>query len=74
MLKTNSITKVSLVKSNNRHEALKRSIELLEINPVKGKKVVLKPNFNTADPYPGSTHPETLRRLVEYLTKWEQPT
>ena len=69
MLKTNSITKVSLVKSNNRHEALKRSIELLEINPVKGKKVVLKPNFNTADPYPGSTHPETLRRLVEYLNE-----
>ena len=60
-------TKVSLVKTKDRHEAMKRSIELLEINSVKGKKVILKPNFNTADPYPGSTHPETLRGLVEYL-------
>ena len=67
MTNANTITKVSLVKSKDRHEALKRSIELLEINPVKGKKVILKPNFNTADPYPGSTHPETLRGLVEYL-------
>ena len=67
MLNANSMTKVSLVKSKDRHETMKRSIELLEINPVKGKKVVLKPNFNTADPYPGSTHPETLRGLIEQL-------
>jgi len=65
----NKKTKVSLVKSNDRHEAMKRSIELLEINPVEGKKVVLKPNFNTADSYPGSTHSETLRGLVEYLNE-----
>lgn len=62
-------TRVSLVRSKDRFEAMKRSIELLEINPVEGKKVVLKPNFNTADPYPGSTHPETLRVLVEYLNE-----
>lgn len=69
MASANRKTKVSLVKSKDRYEAMKRSIELLEINPVKGKKVVLKPNFNTADPYPGSTHPDTLRGLVEYLSE-----
>jgi len=63
------ITKLSIVKSENRLDAMKRSIELLGINPVKGKKVVLKPNFNTADPYPGSTHPETLRGLIEQLNE-----
>ena len=65
----NKVTKVTIVKSKDRYEAMRRSIELLEINPVKDKKVILKPNFNTADPYPGSTHPETLRGLVEILYK-----
>ena len=67
MPSADKVTKVSLIKSKDRQEAMRRSIELLEINPVKGKKVVLKPNFNTADPYPGSTHPDTLRGLVEQL-------
>jgi uncharacterized protein (DUF362 family) len=66
---TGKTTKVSMVKSDNRYDAMKRSIELLNINPVKGKKVLLKPNFNTTDPYPGSTHPETLLGLVEYLNE-----
>ena len=30
----------------------------------KGKKVLIKPNLNTADPAPGSTHNDTLRQLV----------
>jgi uncharacterized protein (DUF362 family) len=36
---------------------------------VKGKNVLIKPNFNTADPTPGSTHNDTLLALVEEL--WE---
>ncbi len=67
MASTDETTKVSLVKANDRRDALRRSIELLDVNPVKGKKVVVKPNFNTADPYPGSTHPDTLRELIIYL-------
>jgi len=61
------LTKVALVKSNTRREALRRSIELLKFNPVKGKEILLKPNFNTADPYPGSTHPDALREMIVYL-------
>ncbi len=60
-------TKVSLVKNDNRRDALRQSIRLLDINPVNGKKVIVKPNFNTADPYPGSTHPDTLRELIIHL-------
>ena len=37
------------------------------INPVKGKNVILKPNFNTADTPPGSTATETLRALIPKL-------
>ena len=44
-------------------------MDLLGINPVEGKSVFLKPNFNSADPTPGSTHNDTLRALVERL--WE---
>lgn len=64
---TGSHTKVALVKAKNHREGIRQSIDLIGINPVQGKKVVLKPNFNTADPYPGSTHPETLRELISYL-------
>ncbi len=31
------------------------------------KDVLLKPNFNTADPFPGSTHNDTLTYLILHL-------
>jgi uncharacterized protein (DUF362 family) len=60
-------TKVSLVKTPDRESGIKKAIELLDINPVRGKDVLLKPNFNTADPFPGSTHNDTLIHLISYL-------
>jgi uncharacterized protein (DUF362 family) len=60
-------TKIALVKTSNRIEGVTRAINLLNINPVKGKEVILKPNFNTADPCPGSTHNDTLYALIEKL-------
>jgi uncharacterized protein (DUF362 family) len=60
-------TKVSLIKTSDRASGIKRAIELLAINPVKGKDVLLKPNFNTADPFPGSTHNDTLIHLILHL-------
>jgi hypothetical protein len=64
MTSTDNLTRVNLVRTNNRMEGVRRGIALLETNPVKGKAVTLKPNFNTADPAPGSTHNDTLRALV----------
>lgn len=60
-------TKVSLIKTSDRTAGIKRAIDLLGINPVKGKNVLLKPNFNTADPFPGSTHNDTLTNLILHL-------
>jgi uncharacterized protein (DUF362 family) len=57
-------TRISLVRTQDRALGVKKSIALLEHNPVKGKAVVLKPNFNTDDPAPGSTHNDTLRAFV----------
>jgi len=58
---------VALVKDKDRPAAIERAVNLLGINPVKGKDVLLKPNFNTADPFPASTHTETLITLINKL-------
>jgi len=57
-------TKVSLCLTKHRDDGVRHTIGLLEANPVEGKNVVLKPNFNSADLAPGSTHIDTLRALV----------
>jgi len=57
-------TIVSLVRTQSRLEGVPGAIALLKSNPVRGKSVVLKPNFNTADSAPGSTHNDTLRALI----------
>ena len=60
-------TKISLVKTADRQTGIKKAIELLGLNPVRDKDVLLKPNFNTADRYPGSTHNDTLINLIKQL-------
>ena len=60
-------TRVALVRTDNRDSGIKRAIKLLGENPVAGKPVLLKPNFNTADPFPASTHNDTLVQLVAEL-------
>lgn len=61
--------KVSLVKTGDRETGVKRAIEMMDFPSMKGKKVFLKPNFNTADPAPGSTHNDVLSTLVKEIKK-----
>ena len=65
----NGASRVALLKTDDRKEGVKTSLTALKINPVKGKDVLIKPNFNTADTTPGSTHNDTLVALVEKV--WE---
>jgi uncharacterized protein (DUF362 family) len=58
---------VALVKTDNRKNGVKTSLKTLNVNPVKGKHVLIKPNFNTADVTPGSTDNDTLAALVEEI-------
>jgi uncharacterized protein (DUF362 family) len=60
---------VAFVKTENRKGGIKSLMKSLKTNPVKGKEVLIKPNFNTADLFPGSTHNDTLTALVEEI--WE---
>ncbi|MFW9835140.1 MAG: DUF362 domain-containing protein [Candidatus Thorarchaeota archaeon] len=61
------MTKVAVISTNDRIYGVSKSFDLLGVNPVKNKKVVLKPNFNTADPPPASTHMETFRQILVKL-------
>ncbi len=59
--------RVAFVRTDDRAFGVRRALELLEFNPVQAKDIFLKPNFNSADPAPGSTHNDTLLALVESL-------
>jgi uncharacterized protein (DUF362 family) len=59
-----SKTRVVLVKTEDRAEGVKKCLDLLNINPFQGKRVLIKPNFNTSDETPGSTHSDTLKALL----------
>jgi len=58
------MTKVAVISTDDRVYGVNKSLELLGINPAKGKNIILKPNFNTADPPPASTSMETLKQLI----------
>src|SRR4030043_1403317 len=62
-------SRVAVVMVDIRENGVKASLKVLNINPAKGKNVLIKPNFNTADITPGSTHNDTLVALVEEI--WE---
>ena len=56
---------VSLVHTEDRNAGVDLSVKALKINPMKNKHVLIKPNFNTADMTPGSTHNDTLAAIVK---------
>ena len=62
-------SQVAVVDTKDRKTGVTSSIKALGMNPVKDKKVLIKPNFNTADETPGSTHNDTLVALVEEAWK-----
>ena len=57
-------TKVALVVTQDRAEGVKKLMQLLDFTPMEGKHVIVKPNFNTAHPAPGSTHNATLQQII----------
>lgn len=59
--------KVVLFKTDDRKKGVQEVLKHLRFPPLKGKKVLLKPNFNTADPTPGSTHNDTLSQLIKEI-------
>jgi uncharacterized protein (DUF362 family) len=61
---TNNKSMVALIRTEDRKKGVVEVMNLLNFPEMKGKKVFIKPNFNTADPTPGSTHNDVLGTLV----------
>jgi uncharacterized protein (DUF362 family) len=61
---------VALVKTGNRHYGIHRAVELLGGDDFGGRDVYLKASYNSADPFPASTHPEALRALAGVLFRF----
>ncbi|NJD11358.1 MAG: DUF362 domain-containing protein, partial [Gemmatimonadetes bacterium] len=59
--------RVVVVRTADRAQGVAEALRLLKPTGMKGKRVVIKPNFNTADAAPGSTHNDTLAQLVREL-------
>jgi uncharacterized protein (DUF362 family) len=60
-------SRVAVVRTTDRKQGVTDALKLLDPKGIAGKKVVLKPNFNSADDTPGSTHNDTLAQLVKEL-------
>jgi len=65
------VSLVTLCNNNDRQYGVKAVVAALgwdeASNPIQGKRVLLKPNLNTADPAPGSTDNSTLEALIDEL-------
>lgn len=61
--------KVALVKTKERKDGVKKSFDLLGVAPFKETPIFIKPNFNTSDPAPGSTHNDTLTAIIQEVRK-----
>jgi uncharacterized protein (DUF362 family) len=61
------MAEVAFVKTRDRVAGVRKALDLLDVAAVKGKALFLKPNFNSADPTPGSTHDDVLATFVRAL-------
>ena len=60
-------SRVALVRATDRKRGVADVLRLFDPQGITGKRVVVKPNFNSADDTPGSTHNDTLGQLVTEL-------
>jgi uncharacterized protein (DUF362 family) len=61
------MTQIAFVKTQDRAGGIKEALNLLQFDGLDGQHVFLKPNFNSADGFPGSTHNDTLVALIREL-------
>jgi uncharacterized protein (DUF362 family) len=60
-------SRVALVRTSDRKRGVTEVLKLLDVRSPAGKRIVIKPNFNSADDTPASTHNDTLVQLVREL-------
>jgi uncharacterized protein (DUF362 family) len=60
---------VYVIKTSDRRFGIKRLLSQFNLNEYSGKRVALKANFNSADPFPASTHIDTLENIIKELKR-----
>lgn len=61
------IGEVFIVKTGSREFGVNQLLENFDLESFEGENVAIKANFNSADPFPATTHPETLELLINHL-------
>lgn len=65
--KPEGVSKVVVVHTENRVWGIRRALDLLQPDGIAGKRVFIKPNYNTADPAPAATDTAMLEALIQEL-------
>ncbi len=60
-----------MVKTDDRNHGINKLMGQFNLDKFKGDKVAIKANFNSADPFPASTHIDTVRAIVNKLREIE---
>jgi len=60
-------SRVFIALDPDRGSGTRKVVTALGMPELKEKSVLVKPNFNTADPPPGSTHLDTLRTMIDLI-------
>jgi uncharacterized protein (DUF362 family) len=63
------MARVAFVKTTDRAAGVGRAIDLLGLKSFNARDLFIKPNFNSADTPPGSTHIDTLAAIIDKLRK-----
>jgi len=68
-----SLVAVALVRGEGVAQMVRRAVELAGgfTGLSSGTMVLIKPNVNSDDPYPGTTNPEVVRAVVELVKEYE---
>lgn len=64
---TNFKGEVLILKTTDRSKGITALLNKFDLADFSGKQVAIKANFNSADPFPASTHLDALRAIVENL-------
>jgi uncharacterized protein (DUF362 family) len=62
-----SSSPVAFIKTKDRAQGVRQAMEMFDLDNFNGKSIFLKPNFNSPDPSPGSTHLDVLHSIVMIL-------
>ncbi|MFL7893498.1 MAG: DUF362 domain-containing protein [Anaerolineales bacterium] len=60
-------TQVAFIKTQNRTLGVRQAVEMFGLKDIYDQRVFIKPNYNSSDPTPGSTHPDVLRTIITIL-------